>query len=272
VLVAATRMPGNPSARDARLVALFGLTHNATQSEIKDAYRTLAKVWHPDRFPGDEQLRRKAEEKLKEINSAYGVLTTTADEIPRRNPSRPEQPQANPAAASAGEPQQPASVGPPFPAMHRVRARRAGLILMLAIGGIWFTLRFGHSAISQLETATGAAASAAREMADRPANGAAASHVSSWTTQPSKQKPAANARTAAAASGHASLLVYPAEDPRAAYFTVGSSKNDVLRVQGTPTRIAANAFAYGRSKVYFKDGRVQSWRQDPGSPLRAQLP
>lgn len=61
-------------------VGLFGLPRGATQSEIKDAYRVLAKVWHPDRFPADEELRAKAEEKLKQINSAYQLLTTTATE------------------------------------------------------------------------------------------------------------------------------------------------------------------------------------------------
>src|ERR1700761_2053238 len=54
----------------------FGLTRDATQPQIKDAYRVLAKVWHPDRFHNDDQLRAKAEEKLKEINSAYQLLTT----------------------------------------------------------------------------------------------------------------------------------------------------------------------------------------------------
>lgn len=47
---------------------------SATEEEIKQAYRDLVKVWHPDRFPNDPRLQQKAQEKLKEINLAYEYL------------------------------------------------------------------------------------------------------------------------------------------------------------------------------------------------------
>jgi curved DNA-binding protein CbpA len=53
---------------------VLALRPGATPSEIKEAYRDLVKVWHPDRFGNDLRLRQKAELKLKEINEAYGVL------------------------------------------------------------------------------------------------------------------------------------------------------------------------------------------------------
>lgn len=46
----------------------------ASQHEIKQAYRDLAKVWHPDRFSDQPRLQQKAEEKLKRINAAYEFL------------------------------------------------------------------------------------------------------------------------------------------------------------------------------------------------------
>ena len=48
----------------------LGVSKNATQDEIKKAYRNLAFKYHPDRNPGD----KAAEEKFKQINSAYSVL------------------------------------------------------------------------------------------------------------------------------------------------------------------------------------------------------
>ena len=46
----------------------------ASQEEIKQAYKDLAKVWHPDRFTDNPRLQHKAEEKLKQINIAYECL------------------------------------------------------------------------------------------------------------------------------------------------------------------------------------------------------
>lgn len=41
-------------------------------AEVKQAYRDLAKIWHPERFgENDTRLRKKTDEKLKEINVAY---------------------------------------------------------------------------------------------------------------------------------------------------------------------------------------------------------
>lgn len=55
-------------------LAVLGLGPAATQEEIKEAYRDLTKVWHPDRFSGDPRLQKKAEEKLKCINGAFERL------------------------------------------------------------------------------------------------------------------------------------------------------------------------------------------------------
>ena len=55
------------------------------------------------------------------------------------------------------------------------------------------------------------------------------------------------------------------------YFTLGSSKSEVLRVQGTPTKLTDSEWNYGLSEVYFLDGQVVSWRIYPGSPLHARM-
>jgi molecular chaperone DnaJ len=49
----------------------LGVPENASDGEIKKAYRKLAMQYHPDRNPGKEEW---ANEKFKEINEAYGVL------------------------------------------------------------------------------------------------------------------------------------------------------------------------------------------------------
>lgn len=50
---------------------VMGVPKNATDDEIKKAYRKLAKQYHPDLNPGD----KTAEAKFKEVNEAYEVLS-----------------------------------------------------------------------------------------------------------------------------------------------------------------------------------------------------
>lgn len=53
---------------------MLGLRPGASPAEVKQAYRSLAKIWHPDRFTHDLQLKQQAEEKIKSINEAYQQL------------------------------------------------------------------------------------------------------------------------------------------------------------------------------------------------------
>ncbi|MGZ4256083.1 MAG: molecular chaperone DnaJ [Solirubrobacteraceae bacterium] len=50
---------------------ILGVGKNASDEEIKKAYRKLARQYHPDRNPGD----KKAEERFKEISQAHDVLS-----------------------------------------------------------------------------------------------------------------------------------------------------------------------------------------------------
>jgi curved DNA-binding protein CbpA len=53
---------------------------NATPAQIKDAYRNLARQWHPDRFI-DLIEKQTAEERFKQINAAYEYLKKEIEAI-----------------------------------------------------------------------------------------------------------------------------------------------------------------------------------------------
>ncbi len=56
------------------LYKVLGVSKNASQDEIKSAFRKLAKEYHPDMHK-NEQDKKRAEEKFKEIAAAYKILS-----------------------------------------------------------------------------------------------------------------------------------------------------------------------------------------------------
>lgn len=60
---------------------VLGVSENATDAEIKSAYRELAKKYHPDNY-AQSPLADLAEEKMKQINEAYDKICEM-----RKNPS-----------------------------------------------------------------------------------------------------------------------------------------------------------------------------------------
>ena len=54
--------------------SVLGVSPNASEEEIKKAYRDLARKYHPDNYH-DNPLADLAQEKMKEINEAYDALT-----------------------------------------------------------------------------------------------------------------------------------------------------------------------------------------------------
>lgn len=57
---------------------ILEIPRNASDDEIKKAYRYMVHAHHPDKFPEGSDSKKKAEEKIKEINEAYSTLKDPA--------------------------------------------------------------------------------------------------------------------------------------------------------------------------------------------------
>ncbi|KAH9385857.1 DnaJ-like protein subfamily B member 4 [Nematocida major] len=58
------------------LYEVLGVSKGATDSEIRSAYKKLARKYHPDMHTGKSEAEKKQmQDKFKELNSAYEVLT-----------------------------------------------------------------------------------------------------------------------------------------------------------------------------------------------------
>ena len=54
--------------------SILGVSSDATDEEVKNAYRALARKYHPDNYGDDNPLKDLANEKMQEINSAYDEI------------------------------------------------------------------------------------------------------------------------------------------------------------------------------------------------------
>ena len=58
----------------AESLQVLGLSSSATLEDANQAYRDMVRVWHPDRFQSDKNLKLKAEESTRKINEAVSHL------------------------------------------------------------------------------------------------------------------------------------------------------------------------------------------------------
>jgi hypothetical protein len=114
------------------------LVPGASLDQIKQAYRDLVQIWHPDRFQHSPRLRRKAEERLKEINASFEKLVSFSrgsgwHETPPAPPR--QEPQPPPADAKDGAGTVPPSAARSDTFTEEQTNHRWGGLLSL-IGGI----------------------------------------------------------------------------------------------------------------------------------------
>jgi hypothetical protein len=67
-----------------------------------------------------------------------------------------------------------------------------------------------------------------------------------------------------------SINLSPSVPTSSKFFTLGSTRNEVIAAQGTPDQYSERMFKYGYSTITFENDRVVSWNQSAVSPLNAR--
>lgn len=68
---------------EANALKVLGVNETSSKEDIKKAYKTLVRKWHPDRYKGDD--KKEAEKKFMEIQGAYEILSGSKKSSEYRN-------------------------------------------------------------------------------------------------------------------------------------------------------------------------------------------
>jgi outer membrane protein assembly factor BamE (lipoprotein component of BamABCDE complex) len=219
------------------------LPAGASEDTVREARKTLAKVWHPDRHANDPELQRKAEIKLSEINAAFETIRDAS--FPAAASPPPAAPPVRPATTPGVQPGPKPWSAPPVQSNIEIVGRRrvrlwviAVVVVAIGLGTYFAIVKLGTPARPLPVVAVDASADArlVAELVD------------------------------------ATVVVPPLldateiTDDTTGTFGIGSTRDQVRAAQGPPKRVSTvitEDWSYGFSEVRFdrKTGRVVGWSQ-----------
>lgn len=294
--------------RHFRNYELLGISPGDSWQKLRDGYKSAVRKWHPDRFTTNDLEREIAEEKTKEINRAYQELQdyfqqqgcmpldrprpvppqsddmVTVDTSPREHPTKTSAPHQRTWVPTNGD-------GQKEGAGRRLRLSLILLTLVVAAYYLFFPhaneLPQGnqHPGSSTATSSTQPEQTSPNVTKKHFTTGSSLGEVHSVQGIPSKIEGNTwyygdakvvflNGKVAHwVDSADHSLLALSGQEPLTQesvmqYFSKGSTKTEVMAIQGAPLRETPNAWDYGLSRIYFERDKVVGWQESPLEPLR----
>jgi outer membrane protein assembly factor BamE (lipoprotein component of BamABCDE complex) len=285
-----------------RYYAVLRVTDDVDWTALRSRYKRLIGQWHPDRFPAEGPERELAEEHSKQITIAYqaleryyrdhGVLPPLEDPTPAVDSAAgAARGSASGAGTMAGAPRQESARKPPG------RRQRTFIVLCSVVMASFAAYHYSdhysdEGARALFETS---ADHASREnRAETPSSRSDDAQPSTGITEGSTLGEVYAIQgiptltegdtwhygksTIRFAQGKVVSWTQHPDNPlriardqpielREGVFDVGSSKDEVRLIQGTPVSETGTVWDYGTSRVYFEHNRVVRWESSPLQPL-----
>ncbi|MGA2937814.1 MAG: DnaJ domain-containing protein [Syntrophobacteraceae bacterium] len=252
----------------------LGLEQGAKPSEVKQAYRTLVKKWHPDRHHSKPyETRAIAEKKFREIDEAYRRITgswTKTAHLAGGRAGYGDRRAAGPGTAphAAQRPGIKAHAAAVARTLAKIdigvfsRAKIVVPVLLLAAAVFILTQLPSFFQDNAVDTETLGPPTVEHPPGAKDPN----SPEPPETTSPQSS---ANL-TAIPSPVLPSALLQPQPAAPSAFFTLGSTASEVLAIQGAPSRVQGQIWTYGLSEIQFRNGRVSKFNNFDGS-LRVRM-
>lgn len=238
---------------------VLGLEPGADRFAVKQAYRNLAKKWHPDRFhTRPYEIRALAEDKFREINEAYERIAASWQKKPAQKAGpKPGFDRSRVAKIKVPRARPPKPEGP----------ARSTRFVRIAAGGLFILVCI--AALMQLPSFySGPANDAKDRVAVDQTDPGREKQVEKESDTPNPAEPEQSSAPMPAPP----LLQAPESQPESPsrFFTIGSNASEVLLIQGAPARVHGQTWVYGLSEIYFKNGQVWKYNNFDGS-LKVRL-
>ncbi len=228
-------------------------------SELRKAYKVQIQKWHPDRFKEGSSKKYAAEEKIKDINTAYQQLLTyykKHNSLPDAEKPRPLTTPKKTAATTTEKKQTTTKIKKTTPrksSPYKEKKKKPyfSIIIVASI------LVYAYIELSPENKTTTQSQTTVKKYKVEKEN---KKNISKSTRLEKKDKTNRKKKS--------DSIIYSKNNK---FFTYGSTIGEVISVQGTPTRIDGDIWYYGKSEIYFNNGAVVRWKRAQGSPLKAGL-
>ena len=239
-------------------------------TELRKSYKLQIQKWHPDRYKENSPQKNAANNKIKHLNIAFQQLSNYRQE----HGSLPVIEQVNftasPSIVSHSKPTTPKTNNTQYRSTatnHREKKKKTTTTLILTIAAILYIL---FRTPQDIDNNDSEQAHIKNTIINSKLQTKSTIQEKKNIKTPANQFESIN-HSLTPVINNSATSEPDATDQSETFFTFGSTIGEVISIQGVPDKIENNVWFYGKSKVFFIDGKVSKWERIPSHPLKAHI-